>query len=281
MESPTDNNKYGISRFNLLTSLLAILNRNSENDTDFVIARYFLSHINTIENTSIYTIADECFVSRSSVQRFIKNIGYDSYTQLKDYLKDVITHENALIDYTDHTDYTDFLLENIHDMCEDIAHCSKTADFQKLVSYFVKARNIVILTAEDSSQACRLFQQQILASGVLIRIITSASSNISLLDSLEKEDLLLVCSVTGNFALAINDQIRNNKATRCLLTLNKTTAFEGNYSLIYYIGKDIMISSRNIMMSKNVYTTYGLTFFFDLFYHGCYVEYNRIKNKGQ
>ncbi|MBQ3295008.1 MAG: hypothetical protein IJI83_06500 [Oscillospiraceae bacterium] len=106
----------------------------------------FLSHINTIENTSIYTIADECFVSRSSVQRFIKNIGYDSYTLLKNYLKDVISHENALI---------------------------------------------------------------------------------------------------------------------------------------YYIGKDIMISSRNITMSKNVYTTYGLTFFFDLFYHGCYVEYNRLNNKGQ
>ena len=92
------NKGYGIVRFNLLTSLLSHLNRNDENDTDFVIARYFLTHLRQLKDISIYKIAEECFVSRSSIQRFIKNIGYDSYTQLKGSLDEVITHEDSFKD---------------------------------------------------------------------------------------------------------------------------------------------------------------------------------------
>ena len=92
------NKGYSIVRFNLLTSLLSLLNRNDENDTDFVIARYFLNHLRELKDTSIYKIADECYVSRSSVQRFIKNIGYDSFTSMKASIDEIIAHEDGFID---------------------------------------------------------------------------------------------------------------------------------------------------------------------------------------
>ncbi|MBR5754806.1 MAG: MurR/RpiR family transcriptional regulator [Erysipelotrichaceae bacterium] len=274
MNETVQNNQYSISRFNLLTSLLAILNKNDENDTDFVIARYILNNLNTIRQTSIYKVAEDCYVSRSSVQRFIKNIGYESFTQMKQNLDEVILHEGALLDYTDHTDYSQFILKSINDMTADIAKTSAGAGFRRLVSKFVHADNIVILTAEDSAHACRLLQQQLLATGKLIRIITSANKNISLLDSLNSDDLLLVCSVTGNFALAVNRQLRDIRATKCLITLNRTTAFVDNYSLIYYLGEEMKTSSHDINMIRNVYTTYGLYFLFDLFYHECYLYYS-------
>ncbi|MBR5341199.1 MAG: MurR/RpiR family transcriptional regulator [Erysipelotrichaceae bacterium] len=275
MDNTENNNEYRIFRFNLLTSLLAILNKNDENDTDFVIAKYILSNLNDIPNTSIYKIADDCFVSRSSVQRFIKNIGYDSFTQMKQSLGEVILHEGALLDYTDHTEYSDYILNSINAMTNDIAKSASSKGFRKLVDYFVKARCVVILSAEDSAHACKLLQQQVLATGKLIRIMTSAYTNISLLDSLSQDDLLLVCSISGNFALAINDQLNDVKATKCLITLNRTTSFVDNYSLIYYIGEDIKPSSHKISMLKNVYTTYGLMFLFDLFYHEFYLRYNK------
>ena len=268
-------NDYSIIRFNLLTSLLSILNKNDENDTDFIIAKYILNNRDAIIDTSIYKVAEDCFVSRSSVQRFIKNIGYDSFTQIKHNLRDVIIHEDALLKYTDHTDYSTYLLESVQNMSSDIARKARSHDFKKLVDRFVRARSVVILVAEDSAHACRFLQQQLLAIGKLIRIISSASKNISLLDTMESEDLLLVCSVTGNFALAIDDQIKENKATKCLITLNRTTAFENTYSFIYYMNDDSNISSHSINMLKNVYTTYGLTFLFDLFYHECYLYYSK------
>ncbi|MBQ6126570.1 MAG: MurR/RpiR family transcriptional regulator [Erysipelotrichaceae bacterium] len=270
----SDNSELTIRTFNLLTSLLSILNQNNENDTDFVIARYFLNHLNEIKNTSIYTVAEECFLSRSSVQRFIKNIGFESYTQLKKGLDEVLNHENGFISYTDHAEYQNYLSGSISEMLKDIKEASSSKDFYCLAELFTKADRIIILTAEDSSSACRLFQQQILTTGKLIRIFTSASSNLSLLNSLNEKDLLIVCSVTGNFALAIDRQLQDIKARKCLITVNKTTFFQNTYSFIYYFSK-LNISSRNIFSSRNVYNNYGLTFFFDLFFHECFLRYQK------
>ena len=267
--------RYSIFKFNLLTSLLSILNRNDENDTDFMIARYFLMNLSRIKNTSIYTVAEQCYVSRSSVQRFIKSIGYDSYKQLKASLDEVLDHENSFVDYTDHVEYKQYVSDNITGMMEDITKATTSIPYRKLVDRFLNSDNVVILTAEDSSHACRLFQQQMLTTGKLIRIVTSANNNLSLLQNLNENDLLLVCSVTGNFALAIDDQIKEMKATRYLITLNKTSVFESTYSLICYLNNDPGYSSRNIVSSRNVFNSYGLMFFFDLFYHDCYIRINK------
>lgn len=273
MDSDISSNEYNITRFNLLTSLLAILNKNDENDTAFIIADYILNNLKEMEKISIYKVAEDCYVSRSSVQRFVKDIGYDNYTQMKQSLAEVIQHEDALLDYTDHTEYSDYIQESIHTMTADIAETAKSQGFKKLLSRFNQARSVVLLAAEDSAHACKLLQQQLLATGKLIRIVTSAGNNISLLDTLDRDDLLIVCSVTGNFALAINNQLKDINATKCLITLNRTTAFLGHYSLIYYIGEKEKPSSRSIKMFKNVYTSYGLSFFFDLFYHAYYRSY--------
>ena len=267
MSVQSGNNEYSIIRFNLLTTLLSILNKNDEDDTSFIIANYILNNLKDIEKTSIYKLAEDCYLSRSSVQRFIKDIGYDNYTQMKQSLSEVISHEEALLDYTDRTNYTDYIQESICSMTEDIADTAKKAGFKNLLNRFINAKSVVFLVAEDSSHACRLLQQQLLAAGKLVRIVTSAGSNIMFLNELDRDDLLIVCSVSGNFALAVSDQLRDIKATKCLITLNRTTAFMGQYSIIYYIGEKLKPSSRSIRMFKNVYTSYGLNFFFDLFYH--------------
>ena len=133
MDNNTDNKIRGIVRFNLLTSLLSILNTNDENDTDFIIARYLLENMETIKDTSIYTIADECFVSRSSIQRFVKNIGYDSFKQMKMYIDDILEHEKSFIMYTDHSNYRDYIGNSIKNVLDDVINASKTISFKKLV----------------------------------------------------------------------------------------------------------------------------------------------------
>ena len=266
---------HNINRFNLLTSLLAILNKNDVKDTEFIIAEYIITHMREMAHISIYKVAEDCYLSRSSVQRFVKDIGYGSYTQMKQNIAEVIEHEEALLNYTDHTGYADHLLESLREMNDDIVKTAKGPKFLLLMDHFISARSVVLLTAEDSAHACRLLQQQILATGRLIRIVSSASKNLSLLESLGEKDLLVVCSVTGNFALAVNSQMKSIRAKKCLITLNRTTAFGDNYSLIYYIGNELKPSSGSIRMFRNVYTTYGLTFFFDLFYHEYYLRQNQ------
>ncbi|MBO7676013.1 MAG: MurR/RpiR family transcriptional regulator, partial [Erysipelotrichaceae bacterium] len=252
---------------------------NDELDTDFVIAKYFLNNLSRLKETSIYKVADDCFVSRSSVQRFIKNIGYDSYTQLKNGIDVVISHENGFIDYTDHSSYKEYLTGCIDEMNKDIAQTASSSAFSRFVDLFMNARNVVLVTAEDSSFPCKIFQQQLISIGKLIRITTNASTNIDLLESLEENDLLLVSSISGNFALAINDEIRDLKARKVLVTLNRSCVFENTYQFIYYLGNKTQLNSHDLMTVRNVYNNYGLSVFLDFVYHECFMRYNNKSNK--
>ena len=265
MEDKQNNPQFSLQTFNLLSSLLSILNSNDELDTDFVIAKYFLNNLSHLKDISIYKVADDCFVSRSSVQRFIKNIGYNSYTQLKNGIDVVISHESSFIDYTDHANYREYLSNSISDMSKDICENASTAGFS-------------MVTAEDSSFPCKIFQQQLISIGKLIRITTNASANIDLLKTLDEKDLLLVSSITGNFALAIDEEIRRLKTQKALITLNRSCIFENTYQLIHYIGSKNQLNSHDIITVRNVYNNYGLSLFLDFVYHDCFMRYNK-KNK--
>lgn len=268
-----ENNKYlSLHTFNLLSSLLSILNKNDEENADLIIAKYLLNNFDNIKNISIYQIADDCFVSRSSVQRFIKNIGYDSYTQLKSSLDNIIKHEKSFIEYTNHADYNSYLPSLIKQMTTDIANTTKMAGFYKFCDLFLKAKNIILVVAEDSSYCCKAFQQQLLSIGIIVRIVTNAANNYKMLESLNENDLLVVCSITGNFALAINKEIKDLKVKKCLITLNRAAIFENSFSFIYYISTKQQINSNEIQSYRSVYNSYGLLLFFDLVYHECFIN---------
>lgn len=279
MEDEHNNKIITLQTFNLLSSLLSILNTNDELDTDFVIAKYFLNNLNHLKDISIYKVADECFVSRSSVQRFIKNIGYESYTQLKKGIDVVISHESSFISYTDHSSYREYLTDSISKMCQDISETCSMKGFSRLVDMFMDARNVVLVTAEDSSFPCKIFQQQLISIGKLIRITTNATTNRQLLESLDENDLIVVSSITGNFAIAIDEEIRKLPARKCLITLNRSGAFENTYQFIYYIGNKIQYSIFEHASIRNVYNNYELSLFLDFFYHECFMRYNRQLNQ--
>lgn len=72
-----------IKTFSLTSTLLDIINSNEDGKTDVVLAKYLIDHIYELQEKSVYDIADETFTSRSSVQRFFKRIGFDSYSKVK------------------------------------------------------------------------------------------------------------------------------------------------------------------------------------------------------
>lgn len=227
--------EYDITRFNLVTSLLSVLNVNDEGSAEYLLARYMLTHLRELQSLSIYSIAEACHVSRSTVQRFIKSIGYESFTDLKSGIPELLEHQQAFIQYADHTDYSSYLTSALTNMVKDIADTCTTRDLASLARRIHDARNVVIVTSEDSSSAIRVFQQAMLPLQKLVCIFTSTCTNLHVLTELDERDVLLVCSVSGNYALAINKQMQTLRANKALITANHTTLFQETYQHIYYI----------------------------------------------
>lgn len=259
--------RHSIHQFNIVTTLLSVLNRNDPNDTDFVLARYLLDNIRRLPELSIYQVADDCFVSRSSVQRFIKTIGFESFTAMKDNVGEVTQHMQSFVQYTDHSDYRTYIKEQMGLMLENINAMAEEQDLGRIARRIHHARTCMMLSAEDSSGALHTFQQSMVLAGKLTRVVTNAPGNPDSLKKLTDEDMLITCSASGNYALAVNDDIRDVKGYKVLVTLNRTLIFEPLYDSIFYLSRDVMPSSRRISAIRNIYTQYGIQYFLDLLYH--------------
>lgn len=271
---------FNFIQFNILSSLLAVFNRNEYYSTDFIIAKYLLENIHNLSKLSIYKVAEDCFISRSSIQRFIKTIGFNSFKELKANAQEVIDHQEALIEYTDYTDYENILSAKIIDMITAINHSVSKKELVHLAHEIHDTANVILLTAEDSVASLRLLQSSLATSHKLVRVVTSSSVDTELFKHLNSDDLIITFSISGNYALAALPLLRNLKAHKTLITLNRTSLFETVFDKIIYISDDITLNSRTIKRYQNVYTRYALNYFVDLLFHHYFITFmNREKQE--
>jgi len=67
----------------LLNSLFSIINEGDVNDSNYIIAHYFLEHYHELDRLNLHAVAEACFVSRSSIRRFCRSIGFENFLSLK------------------------------------------------------------------------------------------------------------------------------------------------------------------------------------------------------
>ena len=276
MKETGKDRKYNAIRFNPRTSFLAVLNSNDESDINVVLAKFFLENFSRIADMSIYQVAEECYTSRSSVQRFIKSIGYETFTALKETTAEIYSHQASYHTYADHTDYPDYLMHSVSSMMADINHMAEKQRLVRLAEIIHDSTNVFIITAEDSSSSARIFQQQMLSMNRLIRLVTSsAHTNPEIISTLDENDCVITCSASGNYALTINEEMQAVKARKTLVTLNRTVLFEPTYDYIFYLSGEYLPSNRSLTTIRNVYTRYGMSYFFDLLFHYYYARYQQ------
>ena len=259
--------------FNILTSLLSIMNQNDESNVDCVLAKYLLEHLDEIPRLSIYDLADACYVSRSSIHRFVRSCGYESFREFKKASVDADMHRRRFIQYTDFTDYPVHLKYQTMQMMEDVTRIADSEEMSRTIEAIHDSKEVVFLVADDSSSPVRVFQQQMTAVNKIVCVLTSSNTNLSMIDSLTDRDLLVVCSISGNFAIMINDDVRDLATKKILLTTNRTTLFSSSYDTIFYLSSYRFSASSNLIASQNIYTAYSLSYFLDLLFHFYYEKY--------
>ena len=67
----------------LYTRLSSITGEMSPESIEHHIARVMLEHIHQLNNISIGAMADLCSVSKSTISKFVKQLGFEDYKNLK------------------------------------------------------------------------------------------------------------------------------------------------------------------------------------------------------
>ena len=67
----------------LRIALFSILDRESEDSNNYIIARYILEHYNELPGVSLTEISRQCNISKAAVSRFVKDLGLLDYIDLQ------------------------------------------------------------------------------------------------------------------------------------------------------------------------------------------------------
>ena len=81
-----------------------------------------------------------------------------------------------------------------------------------------------------------------------------------LLQNLKPEDLVIVTSTTGNYAIATLSDLQSVHACKVLITLNHSEKFESCYDSVIYLSHKFHSSDRITEGIQNVYTRYGVSY---------------------
>lgn len=260
-------NTFSLKGFNITSSLLAIINNYSEDDINYVLANYLLERINVMDKISIYDVIDYCYVSRSTIHRFVKSIGFESFTHMKDNIRYMRIHSRAFIDFVNQSSFTDYIMNSIVDMLQDINDTLDQQIIGLLVDLIKKSRNVVILNADTSSSSAKEFQLEMTSLGRLIKLVTNISGNAGILPALTEDDLLITCSASGNYAITTKEDVQAVSARKFLITLNHAKQFEDYYDTIIFLSDKFQSSEHISNGMQNVYTRYGINYFFDLLFN--------------
>ncbi|MCF0110694.1 MAG: MurR/RpiR family transcriptional regulator [Erysipelotrichaceae bacterium] len=255
---------HDLRTYNLVSTLLSIVNSNDDNDSNVILANYILSNIDRLEATSIYDLADECFVSRSSVQRFIKYIGFDSFSNLKAKLSEAMNHNHRYQRYCNTTDFVQQYHRQTEEMTKSIEKLANTEHMEYFIDLLHNRKRVVFNFAEASTVAPIAFQEAMIGNGKIIRCITNSSRSTELLEQLDEFDMLVTLSTTGNYALATLNDINRCKAFKVLFTLNHLDKFKNVYDRIIYLSEKEESFDYIREGKRDAYTIQGFNYLFDL-----------------
>lgn len=268
-----DIEKYDLRTFNLITTLTSFLNENDTDDINVFLAKYFLENIDTIKDKSIYDVAEECYTSRSTVQRFIKYIGFETFSNLQAKISEANIHNARFERFYKQENFREKYLLDFNKMTESI---NKICD-SKTIDYFIDlihiSNNVVFNFADSSTIAPLDFQEAMLRTGKTVRVVTNRTRNTNLLNKLNESDTLITLSVTGNYALVTAPEVAKTKANKILITVNRNQDLLKIYDKVIYLSDSDYTSDFIQEGIRNSYTIYSLSYMLDLMLNKYFEKY--------
>lgn len=255
-----------LNKFGLLNSLLGIINNYDEDDSKVIIAKYFLTHFDRLDDINIFDAADECFVTRTSIRRFAKFIGFDNFRHLK---KD---HEqyDYYLQFDEKENYPDYLSDQINQMATNLRNVVGI-EIEEIVRTIIESREIIFLVSDIYGARCLEFQKEMIFSGKMVRIVSYNFSDSKVLKRIDSNDLIIVISVLGSFTHQVNDFINQLDCRKAIMTSVEDSDILKNYDLILPMGEVGHPST------KTVYHTLAIEYYLDVVYH----EYQKqLRKKG-
>lgn len=207
--------------------LLNYINSSVSQDTNYDIAKCLLLNVRKLHKYSLDDMAELCSVSPSTLKRFCNAVGFHNFSSFKQLLKD---HElpfdyESFIENHSKGDYLDKMYLALQDI-ENIPE----VDFLKISKLIERAEHIYLLGFGDYYYPAGYLQNVMLYHRKMFEIKNQCPSKV------EKQDLLLVTSLSGEYVKKIQEDLHELNCHKVLI-VNREVEENGSFDLQLEIGQ--------------------------------------------
>jgi len=205
--------------------LVMIFDSYDKNSIDYILAKYFIDHIYEIESMSLKELSLDCHVSISAINRFLRLLGFNSFKQVKSYIKIGFDLKLKQI----HDRYTYFQVDREMDKIEylsgiNIDRKQLLQQIDLLVQMLYENHNIIILGALYPAAIFLNFLDDMIYFHKTCQFMWRNTIDYSSSIESKEGDILLIVSITGRLLLMKNglySQIQNTKGKIVLISGNE------------------------------------------------------------
>ena len=161
-----------------------------------VILTYIVKNMHAVKNMSIRDLAKECYVSTTTIFRFVKKIGYDGFPEFVNAIAsaEAETRKIHIPSVIQNDNYRDSYLKNIVEAVKVITD-EKIDKFQTIMN---RKPDIYIIAEGLSSEIGQYFVRLLTTVGFNVSFPREAYEKESALKKIKKDDVILVLSYTGD-----------------------------------------------------------------------------------
>lgn len=255
----------------LIIRLLTLLNNEDTSSTYYHIAETILSNYDSIDKSSISDVAALCNVSKSTISKFARSIGFNDYFDLRksstftenkyhfdlNYISNIINP----IETNGYDDYLDAIIKDITAF-KDQSNMNSINDLAKCLVEYDKVGAFGLLFSESAAID---FQYKLAYSGKFIVTYQSDIKQIEFIEQADEDTLLIIFSNSGGFlqrqqlredipyksifnntkakifVITANEDVRNFSFVHDIILFPHKTIFQ-THPFIYQIVMDFIVS---------------------------------------
>lgn len=189
----------------LLNRLLIVLNNEKEESTYYHIAYTLLSNFEHIKHMNISQIAEICFVSKSTISKFIRSLGFDDFIEFKyssgyksNKETNSLNYKDNILNYIESHSYSKYIDVLISDL--EIAKTSiDRGSIKKLAQDLVRYDKVAAFGLLYSESAAVDFQTKLAYNGKYIITYMNDVKQDEFIKNADEDTLIVIFSNSGGY----------------------------------------------------------------------------------
>lgn len=252
----------------VLDALIFLVNNSDNSGVYYNIAKIILDNLDKVENISINDLADMCFVSASTISRFCRYVGCNSYIDFCDEVSrppQSYNRTSLFVDLTKQSDITQHMIDSIDSEFEIMQKYLNNDLIDKLVNDIYNYKKIAIFGRGNSGYFARELQYNLMFNKKYTTSINNLSDQFKFIRESKEDTLIIIFTVSGQYLIpSRNDDIslHDNKLS-ILSSKSNVVCITKNPKILKHPCVNYIIQFGSLELKSNYYN-YSFEFLVDL-----------------